>query len=68
MEQLGYADGYKYAHDFPGHFADLEFMPDSLKGTVFYQPQANKHEESLRSYLEKCWPKYYSLGHKDQNK
>jgi len=59
MEELGYADGYKYAHDFPGHFADLEFMPDSLNGKVFYQPQPNKHEESLRSYLEKCWPKYY---------
>ncbi len=30
MEELGYGDGYKYAHDFPGHFADLEFMPDQL--------------------------------------
>jgi putative ATPase len=66
MEQLGYADGYKYAHDFPGHFADLEFMPDSLKGTVFYQPQSNRHEESLSSYLEKCWPKYYGPDKKQK--
>ncbi len=66
MEQLGYADGYKYAHDFPGHFADLEFMPDALKGTVFYQPQPNKHEESLSSYLEKCWPKYYGPDKKQK--
>ena len=60
MEELGYADGYKYAHDFPGHFADLEFMPDELKGTRLYEPQPNKHEESLKAYLKQCWPKYYS--------
>ena len=60
MEELGYADGYKYAHDFPGHFADLEFMPDELKGTRLYEPQPNKHEETLKAYLKQCWPKYYS--------
>ena len=52
MEELGYSDGYKYAHDFPGHFADMEFLPESLSGTVFYQPQDNRHEQALRSYLE----------------
>ena len=60
MEQLGYADGYKYAHDFPGHFADLEFMPEGLEGNRFYEPQPNRHEDVLRSYLEACWPKYYT--------
>ena len=59
MEELGYSDGYKYAHDYPGHFVDMEFLPDSLKGTVFYQPAKNKHEDVLRAYLEACWPKYY---------
>ena len=59
MEDLGYADGYKYAHDFPGHFTDLEFLPESLSGTVFYEPQPNAQEERLKSYLEGCWPKYY---------
>ncbi len=59
MSQLGYSDGYKYAHDYPGHFVDMEFLPDALKGTVFYQPQPNKHENALRAYLEACWPKYY---------
>jgi putative ATPase len=59
MQELGYSDGYKYAHDFPGHFADMEFMPDALKGTVFYEPQSNRHEDALRAYLEACWPKYY---------
>ena len=59
MQELGYSDGYKYAHDYPGHFVDMEFMPEALKGTVFYEPAKNRHEDVLRAYLEACWPKYY---------
>lgn len=59
MEELGYSDGYKYAHDFPGHFADLEFMPEELKGHRFYEPADNRQEDALRSRLEALWPKYY---------
>ncbi len=59
MEDLGYADGYKYAHDYPGHFTELEFMPQELKGRVFYEPQPNRHEDTLKAYLRSCWPKYY---------
>ena len=62
MEELGYSDGYKYAHDYPGHFADMEFLPESISGTVFYEPQQNKHEDVLRAYLQACWPKYYQKG------
>ena len=59
MEDLGYADGYKYAHDYPGHFTDLEFLPPTLSGTVFYDPQPNSQEDRLKAYLSSCWPKYY---------
>ena len=59
MEELGYADGYKYAHDYPGHFADLEFMPAELSGRKFYEPADNKQEDALRARLEGLWPKYY---------
>ena len=59
MAELGYADGYKYAHDYPGHFADMEFMPTELEGHKFYEPADNKHEDGLRSRLETLWPKYY---------
>ena len=62
MEELGYSDGYKYAHDYPGHFADLEFMPEDLSGQKFYEPADNKHEDGLRSRLESLWPKYYQKG------
>ncbi|MCQ2158785.1 MAG: replication-associated recombination protein A [Bacteroidales bacterium] len=60
MKDLGYSDGYKYAHDFPGHFTPLEFLPSGLEGSVFYKPQDNRHENTLASYLASCWPKYYS--------
>ena len=62
MKELNYSDGYKYAHDYPGHFVDMEFLPEALKGTVFYEPAPNKHENVLRAYLEACWPKYYRKG------
>jgi putative ATPase len=62
MEQLGYKDGYKYAHDYPGHFTDLEFMPKGLVGHKFYEPADNRQEETLRARLESLWPKYYQKG------
>lgn len=68
MKELGYSDGYKYAHDYPGNFTDLEFMPEGLLGRVFYKPQDNKHENSLKEYLKTCWPKYYGTSDKkDKN-
>ena len=59
MADLGYSDGYKYAHDYQGHFADQEYLPESVSGTVFYEPQTNRHEYAFWAYLENCWPKYY---------
>lgn len=59
MTELGYSDGYKYSHDYPGHFVNQEFLPEGMEGTVFYEPQQNRHEDGLKAYLEKCWPKYY---------
>ena len=59
MGELGYGDGYKYAHDYPGHFVDLEFMPEELAGHKFYQPDDNRQEDALRTRLESLWPKYY---------
>ncbi len=59
MKDLGYHDGYKYAHDFEGHWTDLEFMPEELSGTVLYEPQPNKAEDAHRARLESLWSKYY---------
>ncbi|MBO4742487.1 MAG: replication-associated recombination protein A [Bacteroidales bacterium] len=60
MKELGYADGYRYAHDFDGHFVDQEFLPEGLSGRVFYEPQKNAQEDRLKAYLLSCWPKYYT--------
>ena len=37
MKELGYSDGYKYPHDYPGHWTEQQYMPDELVGTVFWQ-------------------------------
>ncbi len=67
MKDLGYADGYRYAHDYSGNFVDQEFLPRGLEGSVFYEPQQNAHEDRLKAYLEKCWPKYYGPGDSEEN-
>lgn len=37
MKELGYSDGYKYPHDFPGHWIEQQYLPDELKGTIFWK-------------------------------
>lgn len=58
MAELGYKDGYKYAHDYPGHFVDLEFMPEELSGTKLYEPADNKKETEIAARMNTLWPKY----------
>jgi putative ATPase len=55
MAKAGYGTGYKYAHDFPGHFVDLEFMPEGLSGTRFWEPAENPAEEKLRARMAELW-------------
>ena len=38
MAELGYSDGYKYPHDYPGHYISQQYMPDALKDTIFFTP------------------------------
>lgn len=59
MGNLGYGKEYKYAHDYPGHFVDMEFMPEELVGKKFYEPADNKAEDIHRTRLKELWPKYY---------
>ncbi|MGE0587803.1 MAG: replication-associated recombination protein A [Cyclobacteriaceae bacterium] len=59
MKDMSYGKGYQYAHDHQGNFADMEFLPDDLKGTKFYEPGQNPREAELRSYLKKLWGKKY---------
>ncbi len=57
MKQLGYADGYKYAHDYPGHFVRQQFLPDELQGRRLWMPQDNAAEARHRERMEQLWGK-----------
>lgn len=59
MEKAGYGTGYKYAHDFPGHFVDLEFMPEGLSGKKFWEPAENAAEEKLKARMDDLWQGKY---------
>ena len=59
MKDLGYHDGYKYAHSFEGNFVDLEYLPDTISGTVLYEPQDNPRERELRKFLRERWKEKY---------
>lgn len=58
MKDLGYAKNYKYAHSYSGNFADLEFLPEGVEGTKFYNPGENPRERELRKRLAELWEKY----------
>ncbi len=60
MKKMGYGKNYKYAHSFEGNFAEQEFLPDALKGTVFYDPGNNPREEELRKFLRNLWKDKYN--------
>ena len=55
MEELGYSDGYKYPHDYPGHFTPQQYMPDALNGYKFWKPQQSPAEQRLEQWMKTCW-------------
>ena len=59
MKDLGYKDGYKYAHDYEGNFVELEFLPQEISGTKFYQPQNNPREREIQNSLRNKWKEKY---------
>lgn len=59
MKQLGYHEGYKYAHDYVGNFVEQEFLPDALRGTKFYEPGQNPREDDTRRLLRSRWGQKY---------
>ncbi len=59
MKDLGYKDGYKYAHDYEGNFVELEFLPQEISGTKFYQPQNNPREREMQNSLRSKWKEKY---------
>ncbi len=47
-QRIGSGDGYRYPHDFPGHWVRQQYMPEELKGRVYYQPSDMGHEATIQ--------------------
>ena len=61
MKELGYHDGYLYAHDYPDHFVQMQFLPDEAKDQRFWHPQPHTTSEArLLDRMLKCWGERYA--------
>lgn len=59
MKEMNYGQGYQYAHEYDNNFVNMEFLPDQIKETKFFEPGKNPREEELRNHLKKLWGKKY---------
>lgn len=55
MRERGYGSGYKYAHDYPGHFVEQQNMPEGMEGRRYYRPGEQGFEEEVRARMERWW-------------
>lgn len=49
--KLGHGDGYRYAHDYPNHYVEQQYLPDELVGTNFYRPSENGYEKQIGEHM-----------------
>jgi putative ATPase len=59
MKELDYGKDYKYAHSFSGNFIQDNFLPEEIKGSVFYQPGENPREEEIKKRISTMWKNIY---------
>jgi putative ATPase len=55
MKQMGYGQGYKYAHDYPDNFVEQQNLPDSLQGSQYYSPTEHGYERQVVNRLRNWW-------------
>lgn len=55
MAELGYHDGYKYPHDYPGHFTSQQYLPSEIQNEKFWHAQHSPNEEKLYNWMVTCW-------------
>ena len=58
MEELGYSEGYKYAHDYEGHFVQQQYLPHALRHEHFWTPQPNAQEDKMKERMNRLWGDY----------
>ncbi|MEO7213174.1 replication-associated recombination protein A [Mucilaginibacter sp.] len=59
MKNIGYGKNYKYAHSYEGNFADLDFLPEAIRGTKIYEPGNNAKENESKEKMRKLWGDRY---------
>jgi putative ATPase len=62
MKDTGYGKDYKYAHSYEGNFVPDNFLPEDLKGRIFYEPGANSKEQEIRKRLSSMWRDFYDYN------
>ena len=55
MAELGYHDGYKYPHDYPGHFTPQQYLPNEIQNERFWHGQHSPAEDKLYNWMVTCW-------------
>lgn len=55
MAELGYHDGYKYPHDYPGHFTPQQYLPNEIQSERFWHGQHSPAEDKLYNWMVTCW-------------
>jgi putative ATPase len=61
MKAMGSHKGYKYPHDFAGHFIDENYLPEEIKDEIFYNPSNEGSERNILERLNRLWPKKYKV-------
>lgn len=51
--KLGHGVGYKYAHDYPNHYVEQQYLPTEILGSRFYEPTENGYEKNIREHLDR---------------
>ncbi len=59
MKKEGYGKNYEYSHNYDNNFSPQEYLPATISGTSFYEPEKNAREEELRNHLKKLWKEKY---------
>ena len=60
MKELGYGEGYQYAHDHKDNFVEQSYLPEEIEGKTFYEPSMNSKENRIRSFLKDRWKGKYN--------
>ena len=55
MSGMGYGKGYRYAHEYEGHFTEQDYLPPSVQGRRYFQPSTEGQEKEIKERLERWW-------------